>query len=395
MKKRNWQQWMGGSFVGAAFLMATSAIGPGFITQTTVFTAKQGASFGFVILASILIDIIVQLNIWRTLAASGLKAPELVNKVVPGSGILLSVLVVLGGLVFNTGNVAGCGLALKSIAGLDPVTGAVISSFIAIILFLVREFGKAMDAFAKWLGLLMIAIVLLVAISTRPPLQEVVTGTFWPSEINLVAILTLVGGTVGGYISFAGAHRMLDASEGKEPEMNAVSQSAVSGILISGIMRVGLFIAAFGVVATGFSPDPSNPAASIFRQALGPIGEILFGIILWCAAITSVVGASYTSISFLENWHPVVRQYRQWFIVAFIIMGTIAFAGFGNPVGILVAAGAVNGLILPVALGLILMAHTFRKLPAEYRHPLWLKITGWLAVAVLTYMSADAIRKIL
>ena len=107
MKRINWQQWMGGSFVGAAFLMATSAIGPGFITQTTVFTARLGASFGFVILASILIDIIVQLNIWRTLAASGLKAPALVNKVLPGSGILLSVLVVLGGLVFNTGNVAG------------------------------------------------------------------------------------------------------------------------------------------------------------------------------------------------------------------------------------------------------------------------------------------------
>jgi Mn2+/Fe2+ NRAMP family transporter len=395
MNKGKKQQWIEGSFVGAAFLMATSAIGPGFITQTTVFTAKLGASFGFVILASILIDIIVQLNIWRTLAASGLKAPALVNKVVPGSGILLSVLVVLGGLVFNTGNIAGCGLALKSIAGLDPVTGAVISSFVAIILFLVREFGKAMDAFAKWLGLLMIAIVVFVAIGTKPPLQEVVTRTFWPSEINLVAILTLVGGTVGGYISFAGAHRMLDASEGKVPEMKAVSQSAVSGILISGIMRVGLFIAAFGVVATGFSPDSSNPAASIFRQALGPMGEIIFGIILWCAAITSVVGASYTSISFLENWHPVVRQFRQWFIVAFIILGTIAFAGFGNPVGILVAAGAINGLILPVALGLILLTHVFRKLPFDYRHPLWLKISGWLAVALLAYISAQAIGKIL
>jgi Mn2+/Fe2+ NRAMP family transporter len=275
------------------------------------------------------------------------------------------------------------------------VTGAVISSFVAIILFLVREFGKAMDAFAKWLGLLMIAIVVFVAIGTKPPLQEVVTRTFWPSEINLVAILTLVGGTVGGYISFAGAHRMLDASEGKVPEMKAVSRSAVSGILISGIMRVGLFIAAFGVVATGFSPDSSNPAASIFRQALGPMGEIIFGIILWCAAITSVVGASYTSISFLENWHPVVRQFRQWFIVAFIILGTIAFAGFGNPVGILVAAGAINGLILPVALGLILLTHVFRKLPFDYRHPLWLKISGWLAVALLAYISAQAIGKIL
>ena len=53
MKQRpnNW-----GALLGAAFLMATSAVGPGFLTQTTVFTQQLGASFGFVILASILID---------------------------------------------------------------------------------------------------------------------------------------------------------------------------------------------------------------------------------------------------------------------------------------------------------------------------------------------------
>ncbi|HEX8429688.1 MAG TPA: hypothetical protein VF625_00315, partial [Longimicrobium sp.] len=54
-----------GVLVGAAFLMATSAIGPGFLTQTAVFTGKLGASFGFAILASVILDIGAQLNIWR------------------------------------------------------------------------------------------------------------------------------------------------------------------------------------------------------------------------------------------------------------------------------------------------------------------------------------------
>ena len=39
--------------IAAAFLMATSAIGPGFLTQTAVFTNSLLASFGFVILISI------------------------------------------------------------------------------------------------------------------------------------------------------------------------------------------------------------------------------------------------------------------------------------------------------------------------------------------------------
>ena len=49
------------ALAGAAFLMATSAIGPGFLTQTAVFTGQLGASFGFAILASIAIDLVAQL----------------------------------------------------------------------------------------------------------------------------------------------------------------------------------------------------------------------------------------------------------------------------------------------------------------------------------------------
>lgn len=58
------------ALIGAAFLMATSAIGPGFLTQTATFTQALAASFGFVILLSILLDIGAQLNIWRIVAVS-------------------------------------------------------------------------------------------------------------------------------------------------------------------------------------------------------------------------------------------------------------------------------------------------------------------------------------
>ncbi|TEB13168.1 hypothetical protein [Pelotomaculum propionicicum] len=63
-KKSSWSV-----LLGAAFIMATSAIGPGFLTQTAVFTGELAASFGFVILASIILDIGAQLNVWRRLSA--------------------------------------------------------------------------------------------------------------------------------------------------------------------------------------------------------------------------------------------------------------------------------------------------------------------------------------
>jgi len=50
------------ALIGAAFLMATSAIGPGFLTQTGQFTGNLKGSFGFVILVSVILAAIVQLG---------------------------------------------------------------------------------------------------------------------------------------------------------------------------------------------------------------------------------------------------------------------------------------------------------------------------------------------
>lgn len=91
-----------GSLLGAVFLMATSSIGPGFLTQTSVFTVRLGAAFAFAILISILVDVAIQLNVWRVLGISGLRANELGNSVIPGLGWVMSLLVFAGGVIFGS-----------------------------------------------------------------------------------------------------------------------------------------------------------------------------------------------------------------------------------------------------------------------------------------------------
>ena len=122
-----------GGFLAAIFLMATSAIGPGFITQTATFTAKLGAAFAFAILASILIDFVVQLNIWRITALTRKNASETANAAIPGAGYLLAVLVMIGGLAFNVGNIAGAGLGLNAMLGLDPKIGGALSALLVFV----------------------------------------------------------------------------------------------------------------------------------------------------------------------------------------------------------------------------------------------------------------------
>ncbi|MDN7228794.1 divalent metal cation transporter [Planococcus liqunii] len=373
--------------LGAAFLMATSAIGPGFLTQTTVFTEQLLASFGFVILISIIIDIGAQTNIWRIIAVSGKRAQDIANDVLPGLGYLLAILVVMGGLAFNIGNIAGAGLGVNVLFGIDPKVGALVSGLIAVGIFVIKEAGKAMDRFAQVLGFVMIGLTLYVMFTAQPPVGEAVVKTFAPDTIDIFAIVTLVGGTVGGYITFAGGHRLIDAGLTGKAAVPQVTRSSIYAIGIASLMRIILFLAVLGVVSQGLSLDPANPPASVFQLAAGNIGYKIFGVVMWAAAITSVVGAAYTSVSFIRTFSAFLDRNNRWLVITFIVISTTVFVIVGQPVLILVLVGSLNGLILPIALGVMLVAAHKAKIVGDYKHPLWMTIFGIVIVIAMAWMG--------
>lgn len=377
------------ALLGAAFLMATSAVGPGFLTQTTVFTQQLVTSFGFIILISVIIDLCVQFNIWRIVTVSGKHAQDLANELFPGLGYLLALLIVVGGLAFNIGNVAGAGLGIEAMTGIPVATGAVISAVMAIGIFLFKEAGKAMDSFSKILGLIMIGLILYIAFTSNPPFAEAIHHTFIPEKFDPVSTLTLVGGTVGGYISFAGAHRLLDSGFKGETALPQVNRGAATGILLTAVIRYFLFLATLGIILTGAQINPENPTASVFENAGGQLGRQMFGLMIWAAAITSVVGAAYTSISFLKSFHPLLEKYQTYLTILFILISTSIFLLVGKPVKVLIFVGTLNGFVLPVALIILLIASRKSRLMGSYKHPLLLQIAGWLVVLVLLGLGVN------
>jgi Mn2+/Fe2+ NRAMP family transporter len=112
---------------------------------------------------------------------------------------------------------------------------------------------------------------------------------------------------------------------------------------------------------------------------------------MWSAAITSVVGAAYTSVSFLKTFHPFFERNERTLISGFIIFSTVVFVVVGKPVQLLVMAGALNGLILPVALAVILVAARNKTLLKNYVHPLWMQLVGWLVVLAMTVLCVITI----
>nr|WP_262927088.1 NRAMP family divalent metal transporter [Pseudomonas sp. PSB1] len=384
--------------IAAIFMMATSAIGPGFITQTATFTAKMGAAFAFGILASILIDFVVQLNVWRIVTLTRMRAADVANNAIPGSGYLLAVLVIFGGLVFNVGNIAGAGLGLNALMGLDAKWGGGLSALLAIGIFLSHRAGVAVDRLIVVLGLVMIALTLFVAFASNPPLGEALYQTVLPDQINFATITTIVGGTVGGYITYAGAHKLLDRGTTGVENLQAVTKAALGGIMVTGLMRYILFLAILGVVASGVVIDTSgqgaNPAAQAFQAAAGQFGLRVFGLILWAASITSVIGAAYTSISFVTVFKPdITEQGRNRATTVFIALSLLIFALMGTaPAALLLFAGGFNGLILPIGLSIFIYVGWRRSdLMGGYHYPRWLLVLGALTCLLTWYMAIKSV----
>jgi len=381
---------------GAAFIMATSAIGPGFLTQTATFTQQFAASFAFVIFISVIFDIVAQMNVWRVIGISGMRGQDIANKIVPGLGYFVAIIVALGGLAFNIGNVGGAALGLNVLTGLNMKMSFIIAGTAAFGIFVNKDAGATIDKVTKYLGIMMILIVGYMAIVTKPPVGEAILRTFTPENPGSLVfpIITLLGGTVGGYITFAGGHRLIDAGITGEENLKEIDKGAVMGIGIASIMRVLLFLAILGVVAKGFTLEASNPAASAFKQGAGMIGYKFFGLVLLAAGLTSVIGAAYTSVSFLKTLHPAIERNERYWIMGFIVVSTVVMTVLGKPAKLLILAGSLNGLILPITIGVILIAATRKDIIGDYKHPKILLVSGVIVVLLASYAGVISLSKI-
>jgi Mn2+/Fe2+ NRAMP family transporter len=373
----------GKEIFAAAFLMATSAIGPGFLTQTTVFTSKLLYNFGLVIVVSILIDIVAQITIWRALTFSNLKAQKLGNVLFPGLGNLLAVCVAFGGLVFNIGNLAGAGMGMNAMFEVSNEAGILVTSVIVFFLFYSKNSLAKLDFIVKILGILMLVLIVFMLLKANLDVGKLLRYSFWPEVFDVKSTITLIGGTVGGYITFAGAQRLMDAGLVGEKHKTEVIQSASIGIIFTGILRYFLFVGTLSIVISGVSLDATNPTSSVFLTRFGESGRVLFGLMIWAASITSVIGATYTSIGFLADIHPTFINSKKYWSLGFVLVSAIVILFFGKPVNLLLFAGYINGFILPIGLAIILVSLRTNKVFKDFKQSWIFNILSWLILITL------------
>ena len=109
--------------------------------------------------------------------------------------------------------------------------------------------------------------------------------------------------------------------------------------------------------------------------------------------MTSTIGASFTSATFLKSLAPPVERRFNLSISVFIALSTVLYLLLGQtPAALLVFAGAFNGLILPFGLGIMLwIAWRRRDLLQGYRYSRWLLTFGVLAWAFTVYAGISSL----
>ena len=315
---------------------------------------------------------------------------------IPGVGHLISAFIVLGGIAFNIGNIGGAGLAMNVIFGIPPVIGSLIAAVLIIGIFLLRNAKGVMDSVMQVLGLVMLCMIGYAMLQSSPPLLEAVNRSFNPDDplILLLPIVTLVGGTVGGYISFSGGHRLVEAGITGVENVRLVTRAAVTGIATTGVVRICLFWPRSGR-QPGLSLDPSNPAASVFSHSMGTVG--LQDLRRGTAGRLGVIGDRRR----LHQRHLHVLVARQHpppqpaygdrlhrLLDAHLQPGRTAGEGSGG-------GGHAECPVLPLALGCVLLASRKPAIVGDrYRHPTWMLVFGLLAMvatAVGVVMSFNAL----
>lgn len=350
-------------------VLSAAFIGPGTVTSA----ASAGANFGLTLLWALTFStiacVVLQEASARITAVSGSNLGQALMRQYGASARVIPWFVmgaiILGCAAYQAGNILGAVAGLKLFAGM-PRQGLTLA--IGGFAFAVLWFGST-NAVANILGLIVAVLglsFLSAAVALGPPVGDLIRGSLVPSmpEGAGLLVLALVGTTVVPYNLFLGSGLKHSQSL---PEMRFGLAVAVmlGGVISMGILVVGT------ATAGAFTFEALSGA---LESRVGPAAPWLLGIGLFAAgassAITAPLAAAITARSVLAaaddpaRWADTAPRYR---FVWGAVMATGVTFGLAEvqPIPAIIAAQALNGVVLPFVAVFLFIAVNDRALMGD------------------------------
>ena len=351
--------------LGPGFVIVGSFIGPGTVTSCTL----AGATYGFTLFWCVVFSVIAVIVMQGMAARIGIITQEglaenmkhdfadrpLLRNILCG---LVIIAITIGGLAYMGGDLTGTAMGASALTGVPTrIMAPILGVIVLIVLLFVGDAVKYLEKLLSVCVTLMAIVFLMTMLIVRPDFGELLRGCI-PTvpKGGLMTCLSLIGTTVVPYNMFlhaASAQRTWHTKEELPLCMFGTSVPMIIGGVITGSIMI-----TSAVVMRGMSVNNAMDMAVQLEGTLGRFAQPFMALGLLSAGISSAL-CSPISVSYvlagLFDWKTDGSDKRFLGTSAIILIVGIIISAIGtNPLALIMTAQAVNGIALPVVVGVTL-----------------------------------------
>lgn len=367
------------SVISAAF------IGPGTLTTAAAAGATYQLQLLWTLLFAVVTCLVFQEMASRITICSGKDINEIIRQRGKSIFVFVGSSVVLGCAAYEAGNILG---AVSGIELIVPLDRSLLTIALGSLAFLVLYFNsvRMLSRFLGCLVALMGIVFILVASQTDFTFGQLVSGLTVPEvpRGSEWLILGLVGTTVVPYNLFLGS------GISKDQELSTMRVGLTISVVLGGIISMAILVA--GTNITSF--DDFSVFTVALGGILGPWAKYLLAIGLFAAGLTSAITAPLAAAFIGKSLLGSVQSFRIFWMMVLLI--GILFGVFAyKPLPVIIAAQALNGLILPVVAILLILYANDRQLLANRVNGVFFNVLSLLLLNVLVLIGINNIYKAL
>lgn len=400
--KYTWQDKM--KALGPGFLIVGSFIGPGTVTSST----RAGAGYGYDLLWCVVFSVISVIIMQGMAARLGVVTQrdlsENLIEVFKNRPILKNFLVVLvafaitiGGFAYMSGDLTGTSIGISALTGISThIIAPVWGGIILLMLCLPGESLKYLEKLLTICVIIMALVFLFTMFIVKPDLGALFSGLIpdIPDKGDgLLTCLSLIGTTVVPYNIF------LHASSAKRTWKSAKALplckfGTTIPMIIGGIVTGSILITSAAVMH-GMKVNNAMDMAVQLEPSLGSFAMPFMALGLVAAGISSAcitpIGVSYI-LAGLFGWKTNRTDKRFMITNIAVLLTGIVIAGLGfNPIALIMTAQAVNGVVLPVVVGVTVYITCLKNIMGPYANSALQNILGVLIFAISLYLGISSI----
>lgn len=393
--------------IGPATLVTAAFIGPGTVTLCTIAGTQFGYSLLWAMLFSILATIVLQEMAARIGLVSGKGLAAFMRDEINQHAmkilalVLIVAAVAIGNLAYEAGNITGAMLGVQIFYTTESqIAPSASVNFINLaigglaFLLLLGGSYKLIQKMLLATVVLMSLSFLLTALMTQPHIGAILEGLFMPSvsSDNLLMVVSLIGTTIVPYNLFLHSslikQKWTDTSQLKE-----VQSDTLIAVLTGGIVSISIIIC--GARLQGMDIKNATDLAMALNPLFGGFSKYFLAVGLFAAGLSSAITAPFAAaivVSECLGWSSHFKSWRFRMVWMLILLAGTIFSTFGiEPISLIKFAQIINGLLLPIATGLLLWAMNNSRVMKGFSNSGFQNTIGVAVFIITLFLGAKSI----